>query len=224
MRLTEALFGGVGLVLLLLAGAIATGAVAAPVPAARLRGLFGNDYVLVAGLAGLALVAVGAVLLSGRPGRVVAASMPDPETPRTMPTPGDSLDALVGSWSTLRPLAGRRRGDEVRRRLREAAVASLAARSGDGRAAARDRVDAGDWTTDRVAARFLAERTRPGATLLAGLDSLVRGRTPLEWEVARTVAAIEALRDSRRPVNGRPTTEVAALGAEVPTDGLDGRH
>ncbi|MFB6256734.1 MAG: hypothetical protein ABEH58_08450, partial [Haloplanus sp.] len=68
------------------------------------------------------------------------------------PVPGDDVDELLGAAARA-PLPDEEA--RLRRRLREVAVAAVARRDGVSRTAAAERVEAGTWTEDPVAAAFL---------------------------------------------------------------------
>lgn len=75
-----------------------------------------------------------------------------PERVPEAPTPGDDLDVLSGRLGLLVPPARRRR---IRSRLRRAAIRSLVRTAGCSTADTEARIEAGSWTDDPVAARFL---------------------------------------------------------------------
>lgn len=195
-RAGRLLVGGVGAVGT--AGALALVALpnALGDAATSLVALAGNDYLLAAGVAAVALLVVVAVLaLRGADG-VNRTTPPEPETVQNAAHPGVEFDRAVedGSWNPVG-----RDGDQepVRERVREAAVRSVMHREGVARERAAARVDAGDWTDDDAAAAFLAEdeRTSLTARLLGPLSGpgFRRGAKRTADEVCR----VEGVADER---------------------------
>jgi hypothetical protein len=162
---TWALLAVVGVVavgLALLPGA------AALVPVEAAVDLVGNDYFLLGLFGGVALAVLGWMLGRRASEQVEQASPPDPETVPDAPRPGAGFDDLLGRW------AGGLDGEErtrLRERLRTDAVYREMA-TGVDRATARERVEAGEWTDDPVAARFLAGE---GPSILERLRLAFRG-------------------------------------------------
>lgn len=171
-RTGRLLVGGVGAVGA--AGALAL--VARPnggldAAAASLVALVGNDYVLAAGVASVALLVVVAVLVLRGVDGVDRTTPPEPETVQNAAHPGVEFDRAVegASWN---PVGRDEKREAVRERVRDAAVRSVMHRDGVARERAAARVDAGDWTDDDAAAAFLggAERTSVTARLLGPLS------------------------------------------------------
>ncbi|ELZ30946.1 hypothetical protein C474_10806 [Halogeometricum pallidum JCM 14848] len=171
--------------------------------AAALVAFAGNDYLLAAGVASVALlIVVAALALRGADG-VTRTTPPEPETVQNAAHPGVEFDRAVedGSWNSVG-----RDGDQetVRERVREAAVRSVMHREGVARERAAARVDAGDWTDDDVAAAFLSEdeRTSLTARLLGPLSGpgFRRGAKRAADEVCR----VEGVADERADVENGP--------------------
>jgi len=80
---------------------------------------------------------------------------------------------------------------EVRQRLLDGAVRTLVARGGHGRAAARDAIQTGEWTDDRVAAAFLSPAV--SQPLAEQLRRMVDPGAAYTHRVRRTLAAIETI-------------------------------
>ncbi|MDS0297367.1 hypothetical protein NDI76_01240 [Halogeometricum sp. S1BR25-6] len=160
-RLLVGTLGAVGA-----AGALALVALPNGAPddaAAALVALAGNDYVLAAGVASVALLVVVAVLVLRGADGVNRTTPPEPETVQNAAHPGVKFDRAVGGESRNRVGRGGER-EAVRERVREAAVRSVMYRDGVARERAATRVDAGDWTDDDAAAAFLAENGRTSLT------------------------------------------------------------
>lgn len=117
----------------------------------------------------------------------------DPEQRYRVPAPGDDADEALRTatgWSTRH----RRRRDELRDRLTEAAAAALVARGeAESVSAAEAVVAAGEWTADPAAAWFLGD----GVDLPAGLRlRAALGREPLFYFGARrTIDAVAGLQE-----------------------------
>lgn len=161
----------------------------------------GHDYLLAAGVGALVvLVGVGVVTarsLSGFDG----ATPPEAEEVPAGTPPGDRIDRAVTDDQGAR---AHLRGDDrtaVRDRLRTAAVETLVRVEGQSRSTARDRVESGAWTDDRIAARFLAE-SGPGS-LGSRLADALPGGSRFQRRTVRTVEAVLDLAD-REPGEGAP--------------------
>lgn len=154
--------GFVGAALGLATAAVPAAATAVPVSGAV--SLFGSDYLLVAVFGAAGVGAVLALVARRSIRGVDHARPPDPEGLPAADTPGTDFDRLLGR--AVIPVLWRWGGtrERVRERLREAAVVTVARESGRPRATARDRVDEGTWTDDRVAAAFLGESGEGDAT------------------------------------------------------------
>lgn len=179
----------------LLGGVLLAGdRVASTVPVEDLVGLFGNDYLLVAALGGVALLIAAVVVERGK--TVVQSEMPDPEAGVSVPTPGDDLAATLDSWLLAVPLFGSETRASVRSRLREAAVETVSRAEGCTEREASDRIDAGRWTDDPDAAAFLAGGTGPS---LGGYRRALAGGEPWFTHGARRTARAIVTRSGTAP-------------------------
>jgi hypothetical protein len=127
---------------------------------------------------------------------IVGAEPPDPEFGIETDAPGDDFDALIARLSTRRGWIG---GDfdRVENRLRTAAITVVAARFGLSKAEARERIEAGSWTDDPVAAAFLGGPTVPQPPLEVRLRMRF-GTTPRFQQYAfRTADTIAATWEER---------------------------
>lgn len=155
----------------------------------------GLPRLAVALLGALALVEGARSLQSRRRTEIEGAEPPDPEARHDPPRPGDDFDERVASL-------GRRRGrswdarehDQLRDRLRAAAVEAVAHHHRLAMGAARDRVEAGDWTDDPAAAWYLGGPAVPGPPWSVRLRGFLGGGSPVEFYARRTVDAIVELR------------------------------
>lgn len=148
----------------------------------------GNDYFFVAGFGAAALVLVVTTLGGRAVSGLNQATPPRPESVQPAPILGadfdEALDDEVGPRSYL--LGGRR--EQVRDRLREAAIRAEIADSSCSRSTAERRVDAGEWTDDPDARAFLdGSRSPPlGSRVRAALG----GRSWFQRGARRTAEVV----------------------------------
>ncbi|WP_262180247.1 DUF7269 family protein [Haloarcula laminariae] len=174
----------VGLGVVAVAVALVPG-VATLLPVEAVVAFVGNDYFLLGAFGGVALAVLGWMVARRAVGRVEQAAPPDPETVPDAPRPGERVDDLLGRWPWALSAADR---GYLRERLRAAAV--YGERGGSrSKAAARERVEAGAWTDDSVAARFLATDAS-GPTVAERLRSALRGDAWTQYAARRTVRAL----------------------------------
>jgi len=155
----------------------------------RLRVTVGNDYFLVAGIAGVAVFLGLIFAYQGRAGTVRQADTPDAEGAQAVPAPGDDFDELVDEAKGWR---SREAKEEVRGRVREAAVDVVAGTRNCSRYEAENRVDSGGWTADRYASSFLGGDDARKLPLLTRLQ-VAYGGSPFETAVERTVDEVYAV-------------------------------
>jgi hypothetical protein len=148
---------------------------AALVPVEAALALLGNDYFLVGALGVVALLVLVGMVARRATSRVDQAEPPDPETVPDAPRPGSEFDALLEGRPALHPRRRAETVERVRERLREAAVVAQMRREGCTRAVAEDRVDAGEWTDDPVAAAFLRPDGPPRPSAIDRLRLALRG-------------------------------------------------
>ena len=169
---------------------VAVGGVASVIPVRPAVQALGNDYLLVAAIAALGLVAALPALFSGRASNVEQTAVPTPETPATVPPAGQTFDETVGSWRFRLPLSGRERRRAVRDRLRSAAVGAVMRERNCSRDAARRRVASGEWTDDPGVAAYLGEAESgdapPDASVGDRVGALLAGETWHERQARRT--------------------------------------
>ncbi len=208
MRLRRAVPGAIGILALGLALGLADRS-AESLPIEALVELLGNDYLLVAVFAVFALLLALPVVLSGRPGALEQADVPDPEFPVAAPPPGASLDEQAGRLQTVLPIVGSAHRREIRVRLRETAIRMVMRTDGCDRRTAVERIDSGTWTADRRAACFLTEgstgvSTVDWWTMLDWIPMVLGSRTRFERRVERVVDALEAVDSSYIVSRGGP--------------------
>ncbi|MDZ7689291.1 MAG: hypothetical protein U5J64_11400 [Halobacteriales archaeon] len=149
----------------------------------RLEVTLGNDYLLVAVIAGAALVLGLVFAFQGRAGTVQQAETPDAEGVESVPAPGDDFDELVSEASGWR--SGKEK-DAVRERVREAAVDVVASKENCSRPEAERYIDTGTWTADRYAAAFLGGSDAPKLPFVTRLQ-VAYGGSPFKTAATRAV-------------------------------------
>ena len=152
----------------------------------RLEVTLGNDYLLVAVVAGAALFLGLIFAFQGRAGTVQQAETPDAEGVESVPAPGDGFDELVKEASGWR--SGEQK-EAVRERVHEAAVDVVAGKENCSRPEAERYIDTGTWTADRYAAAFLGGSDAPQLPLLTRLQ-VAYGGSPFETAATRTVEEV----------------------------------
>lgn len=190
MALTRKAPAAAGIGLLALAAlVVASPAVADLIPTAAVVDWLGNDYLLLAAVAALALVGLVSVLLV-RTVAGVAEATPPPVEGTTPVAPGRSVDESIDALPPLRVTEGHRR---VRERLRTAAVAAVAEADGSSRPAACDRIESGDWTEDATAAAFVADDEFDPPTVRRRVAARLRRDDWFRRRVDATLSALERL-------------------------------
>ncbi|WP_225336148.1 DUF58 domain-containing protein [Halomicrobium urmianum] len=167
---------------------LAIGALALAVPGAVSIGL-DRAFVTVVGLG--ALVQALRVVQARRHAELDEAETPDPEAAPPSPTPGDNLESVVSGFLDQRRFFQYQ--SRVRDGLRAAAVAVLAQYTDASEAEARQRLDAGQWTTDRYAAAFLGDDSTADHTAESRLRDVLDRRSAFSRGIERTIDAITAI-------------------------------
>lgn len=135
----------------------------------------------------------------------------DPEVRQRLPTPGDEFDADAFPDTGGVRYNTRRR---LRERLRDAAVETLVVRGECPPDAAKERVAAGTWTDDPVAADFLGDdASRLALRRRVGL--WVRRESAFAYRVCRAVDAVTALHGASGAGGPGAETDSAATGADA---------
>lgn len=150
---------------------------------------FGLDAAAVPLLGMLTLALAVRAVQQRRTVEQLLATTPDPEVLTATPPPGEDMDETLADFlGTERTYYGR----YTRRGLRRAATAALVRYEGETEQTATERLDAGTWTDDDVAAAFL--RNERPATLLPGrIRSLFGFEPAYDRSIRRTVDAIAAV-------------------------------
>lgn len=123
-------------------------------------------------------------------------SLPDPEVPFALPTPGDDLDELVYGY-TERGEGTLEYPERIGERLREVAIAALVDRENITQDEALDRLEAGSWTDNQYAAAYFSSQiSLPDPSPRERLNRLLnRGEHPYRRQIRETVDSIVAATD-----------------------------
>ncbi|SEP30629.1 hypothetical protein SAMN04487948_14015 [Halogranum amylolyticum] len=197
--LTRITVGTIGLLALgvALTSTVPTGALDGVVAAA------GNDYLVVAGVAAVGLVAAFGRFYAGRASNIEQATMPDPERPVTVRPLGDEFDETLSNPRLHVPLVGRTVRRQLHTDLRDVAVRTLCRVGHCSRAEALAHLERGDWTTDDDAAAFLREDDPPTPSLTTELASLLRGDPWFRQQACCTAEALLTFAETSADENGR---------------------
>lgn len=154
-------------------------------------GAFDFDYTFVT-LVGLLAVVQGLRYgLERRHTEFRATETADPELRYHVPVPGDDHDetlSIASGWG----YRARNRQHSIRDDLRRVAAETIAIRESCSLEEAVERVEAGTWTDDPVAAAFLGDRlAKP--PLRHRLRATLSRQPSFVYRVRRTVAAVAAL-------------------------------
>ncbi|USZ69207.1 hypothetical protein NGM10_05565 [Halorussus salilacus] len=175
------------------------------------------DYTAVVLIGVLALVQGVRIARTRRATELRGAETPDVETVESMPVPGEEFDDRV---ATLR--AGPRRStlrerNDLRDRLREAAIPAVADRDHVSREEARERIEAGTWTDDAFAASFLGDSDAPKPPLSARLRLVASPRSGHQVRIRRTADAVARAAGVGAPAARAPGGTSAESGEDTPT-------
>lgn len=181
-----------------------------------LAGLFDVSFTFVTGVGVLALILGLNYFNVGRQTERRAADLPDVELRYEATQPGTETDELLADAAGL-SRAGVAARREFRDRLHEATTETLL-RRGDypSEAAATAAVDDGEWTTDAVAAWFLADTT-DDAPLSVRLRGVVSSESGFVFAARRTVAAVAAAQRGDQPpsTDDGPAAAVSSLRSRL---------
>lgn len=122
--------------------------------------------------------------------------VPVPEVPFAMPTPGDDLDDLVYGY-TERGEGTLEYPERIGERLRELAIAAIVDRENVTRDEAIDRLEAGSWTENTLAAAYFSPSINaPEPSFRERVARLFgRGEHPYRRQIRETVDSIVAVTD-----------------------------
>lgn len=137
-------------------------------------------------------------------------AIPAVERVSATPTPGDEIDDLIYRMNELREGTIEYR-ERIQERVAEIAIAVMTYRDDCSREQAIERLEAGTWTDDALAAGFF---TGVGATVNRSIvdqivDRFSDAKTPYEQQLQRTVDAIEDVAEFGFDGDGRSTDESA---------------
>ncbi|EJN57166.1 DUF7269 family protein [Halogranum rubrum] len=150
----------------------------------------GNDYLVVAVVAGVGLLAAIGRFYAGRTSTIQQATMPDPERPVTVRPLGDEFDESLATTRIHVPVVGRAARRQLHADLRDVAIRTLCRVDHCSRAEALAHLERGDWTTDDDAATFLRTDRPPQPPLTAELAALLRGDPWFRMQASRTMEAL----------------------------------
>lgn len=176
--------------------------------AVGVAGAVGGLAVIVAGSAGplaidgaLAAVAGLLALVQGvrygferRRSSYEETAVADPEARYAAPIPGADVDESIAT-AVGSSIVAASTAEDVRERLREAAVGTIAATEGVDEATAADRIASGTWTDDPLATAFLADERYP---IRARLAAALARESAFERGARRAVAALATLEEVHR--------------------------
>lgn len=188
MNVARFLLAGLGV--LAASFALAVPATGITIPVDALVSALGNDYLVVAAVGGVAVVAATSVQVSRRVGGISQASPPETEDVHAVPTLGSDFDAFLD-----RPLGfGAADAERFQSMLTRLAVTTVVAESGCSQAAARERVEDGTWTEDPLAAAVLAHDEQ---------ESTLTARQRLRAAASGDTASQHGLRRAAREILDR---------------------
>ena len=145
-------------------------------------------YVVIVGA--IAIAQAGRIARDARDGPIDRAETGDPELVDGIPTPGSEFDEALASASSVHQIEGRR---EVERRLRRAAAAVLQRRRDCSPEEADERLEAGTWTDDALAASFFSERVRRELSWRTRARIRVSGQSSFGLRAERAADEIERI-------------------------------
>ena len=148
------------------------------------------DEIVVSAIGGLALLYAYHVVQRRRRTDLQWAGTGDPELPIETAAPGEEFDDVLSAFTDISNVFTRHR---LKDGLRAAAIAVLTRYGSLPEPEARDRLDEGTWTGDRVAAAFLGGEDAPESPLTSRLRHRMSGRRTYERAVEQTVDAIAAI-------------------------------
>lgn len=207
-------------------------------PVDALVSLLGNDYLVAAAVAGVAL-SLGIVALVVRSLTGIEQTVPpDPEGVSRAPLFGSSFDDELTDWpGFIASLVGD--PETVRDRLRDVAVTGEMRRQQCARPAARRTVETGEWTDDADAATYLAPPDSPslgdrfrawtngeswyrhGAkrTAVAIVDEYGANDTGSSTQATRDVSGVDDSQSDRDQKHGRESTTNGSTRGQNPPGG-----
>lgn len=152
--------------------------------------VLGNDYLLVAIIAGLAilitLIASGIRMFRGND----QFDPPDPEGIPSAPYPGHEFDEITGNGMQFRRWLFSDTFETLHQRLRETAIQTIINQSNCKYEEAERRVERGSWTSDTEAASFLGGNDAPPPPVAGRVKAAINGQ---RWQQRGAQRAVEAI-------------------------------
>lgn len=177
------------LVFLVAVGLTIVPSLATILPMAAIVDILGNDYLIIAGAGIIAFLAVVVMGMRRAATGITQATPPDPEGVQRAPQVGRSFNRRLAEPFEVPSLLTGRSRSEIRHRLREAAIKAVSRSRGAPRDAARETVQAGQWTTDATAAGFL-ERPPAEPSIDQRIHAALRGDTWFQYAARQTAEAL----------------------------------
>lgn len=117
--------------------------------------------------------------------------LPEPERRHVASVPGDEFDALLDSASLRGRIGGATDRDAVRDRLERIAVEVLTRYDGDTPERARQRLGAGTWTDDPMAAAFFGEEIDPSTSVVDRVRFAATSDSAFRQQAAHAIAELD---------------------------------
>lgn len=193
MRVLKAVGGALGV--LAVAGAVVVAGDPAMDLAEPAVEALGNDYLVVAVPAVIAILVVVLGLLFRAASGLSQASPPDPEGVPSVPAFGSEFDEFVSGTPGRSHLWGDA-PERMHERVREAAIRTEMRVDGVTREVATDRVDDGSWTDDEDAAAFCRPNGTARNTSQSRLRAAFRGKTWSQYGAARAAESVVVRSDA----------------------------
>lgn len=176
MKLRRVFFGILGVAIFAFGYlATTTPSLASALPVGALVAALGNDYLLLAVVAGIAVVLTLVVTVSARNSARDHVAPPEAEEVTAVPLAGDLYDDLFTN-SMLWALTHREEREIAHEQLRATSIRLLQSETGCSRSEAEARIERGTWTDDPYAAHFLGNDA-PSPGILRRLVTLFRFET-----------------------------------------------
>lgn len=188
MNRRQLTFGGAGFAALIVGFGLSTSGVVS-----TLVDVAGSDYLFVAALGGMTLLATVPVVVSARSTTLQQSTTSDPELPVDSPPAGREFDETVRSARFRLPVVGHEVRTRVRERLGTAAVEATMRATDCDRDTATRRVQTGRWTDDSAASVYLASDPPLQRRIETALDAVTCLQTPTQRRAERTAEAISTL-------------------------------
>ncbi|MWG36931.1 DUF7269 family protein [Halomarina oriensis] len=117
--------------------------------------------------------------------------LPEPERRHAASVPGDEFDTLLDSASLHGRIGGASDRDAIRDRLEQVAVDVLTRYDGDTPERARQRLAAGTWTDDPLAAAFFGEGVDPSTSVIDRVRFAATSDSAFRQQAAHAIAELD---------------------------------